>query len=710
MRAIVTFVCLIFFTVATAGEIDYPLTVDLNHPQYVDGVISTTQGGVISSPRMRLQAQKIFYTYKLDAGKKHHTVLAEGNLLFERDGAFYVGEKLEFDFTTKTGFIYGGKTRIDFWFISGETIQIHSDDRFSLTNARLTTSENANPLWTIQARQMEVSQRSFLEATGATTVRFATIPIFYLPPLPYKANLKSSSDSVVSYILAKDTGLWPLVGLRYRLYASSVFSLFASLNLRPSKGIQGTVESRYLSKTNRSEFLTRSYADHDTFYRDEDPDQAKAHYRFQGLYTARSANQRSSFDLQYDYLSDKNLQTDFVAPQFEFDTNKETKLHFLHLAENSIFSLNSLVRVNSFQTLKQELPSSFWHLKPLSLGQSQLVMESSFAASYLSYTFAHDLNQPGFDSGRFATTQALYRAFFIRGFSITPLARLYGIFYTKTQTSNAPSGQAVLEYECLADFKLRKHYGFGEHTLIPYAHYRGLTSPTLALDHPYIFSIRDGYDRLNLVRFGLKQLVYLSHSSCFPSNFTFDLYGYAFFNASTFRNTIPKLGFNASCHFPSFEVTGQLRWNQEQKVFDTANLAIAWTINRSFAFKTELRHRSRFYWRRNSPDNFIFEVARPIAQLRNSPLSDKRTTLMSRLQMKIAPQWIARVESHIGWGRDNQPDYNAVKVDLFTTISTSWQLHMTLIHSPSSENKDTRFVMSLALGAKPNLTEKLGTF
>ena len=104
------------------------------------------------------------------------------------------------------------------------------------------------------------------------------------------------------------------------------------------------------------------------------------------------------------------------------------------------------------------------------------------------------------------------------------------------------------------------------------------------------------------------------------------------------------------------------------------------------------------------------EVTRPIDQLLESPLSDGRNSLMSRLQIKIAPQWTARIESHIGWGRKKEPSYNAIKVDLFTTISTSWQLHATLIHSPAPDNKDTRFLFNWSLGAKPNLTEKLGTF
>ncbi len=94
------------------------------------------------------------------------------------------------------------------------------------------------------------------------------------------------------------------------------------------------------------------------------------------------------------------------------------------------------------------------------------------------------------------------------------------------------------------------------------------------------------------------------------------------------------------------------------------------------------------------------EVTRDIHDLLHSPLSDGRNTLLSRLQIKIAPQWVVRLESHIGWGRGGEPNYNEGKFDLITMISTSWRLRLTFIHSLAPHKKNDQFTFGLSLVKK----------
>ena len=91
------------------------------------------------------------------------------------------------------------------------------------------------------------------------------------------------------------------------------------------------------------------------------------------------------------------------------------------------------------------------------------------------------------------------------------------------------------------------------------------------------------------------------------------------------------------------------------------------------------------------------QVSRTIPQLLDSPLSDGRNTLMTRLQLKIAPQWIARVESHIGWGRKREPGYNAIKVNLSTVISTGWKVNIAYEHAPGIDGKNDHFNFKIKL-------------
>src|SRR5690242_11215205 len=47
---------------------EHPLTVNLKNPAFVHGVISTSDGGVIDAPGIRIQAQNVEYTNKIENG------------------------------------------------------------------------------------------------------------------------------------------------------------------------------------------------------------------------------------------------------------------------------------------------------------------------------------------------------------------------------------------------------------------------------------------------------------------------------------------------------------------------------------------------------------------------------------------------------------------------------------------------------------------
>ncbi|MCB1106462.1 MAG: hypothetical protein KDK76_00020, partial [Chlamydiia bacterium] len=89
---------LFLLTASLCGAQEF--TVDLKDPQYHHGVISTHNGGVITSPELRVQARHIVYTNRLEKGETIHRLVAEGDLMLESGGHTYVGRRLEYDFVT----------------------------------------------------------------------------------------------------------------------------------------------------------------------------------------------------------------------------------------------------------------------------------------------------------------------------------------------------------------------------------------------------------------------------------------------------------------------------------------------------------------------------------------------------------------------------------------------------------------------------------
>lgn len=674
-------------------------TVNLKNPIYKNGTISTSEGGIITSSELRIQARHIIYINKIEKGQPINQVIAEGELMVDNRGQLYVGRRLEYDFVTKTGIVYEGVTGIDLWFLGGEKIKLNPDKSFYLYNAFITTSERKKAEWKIQSREIEVNKNRLLTAKNVT-FRFFDTSLFWLPT--FKSNLvKPLTDAPIRYRVEWDRGMYPKFSMRYKIYSWELFDLFFRLNIRPSKGIGGAIESNFASFDKRKKFQTKSYIDHDTFYRNTRPNEARFNYRLQGLYEAQNEDKSSSLHLSYDKLSNRNMQSDFRTSNFEVSTVQQTLLKIRNHQNWMIAGIDARPRINSFQGFKQELPTSFWTPHPFTLGSTGILSENRVKLSYLSYVLADDIKSPipDFDSTRLETHNTLYRSFKYKGLNLTPLLSFRGIFYNKSRKGH-PICQAALNYEMFIDLKLKRHYKKTDHILQPYIHYQGLTHPTISPDTPYIFDITDGLNRLYQIRSGIQNAFYLKKYPLFEPNFMADIYLYAFFSNRTFQKTIPKIQSSMTWNFPSVVLKKQIGWNIEKQTLDFVNLSAAWTINQNFAFKTEWRHRGRFAWRHANENNHIVEITRSIQNLLDSPLSDRRNTFLTRMQMKIGADWTARLESHIGWGRQDQPSYHETHIELITLISTSWKLRLVFTHSPAPNKKNDHFSFAFSLNRK----------
>src|SRR5579883_1628302 len=109
--------------------------VNLKDPTFSKGSITTTQGGVIEAEDLRIQAKKIEYTNKTENGLPVKKVVAEGDLLLEYRNQAFVGRRLEYDFISKTGTVWNGRTSTEYWFLGGDEIELLSDGSFRILNA-----------------------------------------------------------------------------------------------------------------------------------------------------------------------------------------------------------------------------------------------------------------------------------------------------------------------------------------------------------------------------------------------------------------------------------------------------------------------------------------------------------------------------------------------------------------------------------------------
>jgi hypothetical protein len=668
------------------------IQINLKEPVFSQGVIKTDQGGIITAEGIRIQAQKIEYTNKIENGHRILKIVAEGDLMMEFGERAFVGQKLEYDFVTKTGTLWQGKTYVDIWFLGGDRIDLKEDGSYVIYNAFVTTCESQDNTWEINSESVKITKDHLLSANNIR-FRFFKVPVFWLPS--FKSNLKFFSDPPIRYKIVWDKGLGPRATMRYRVFSWEDFNLFFRLDYRLKRGFGAALESEYYSKDERTTFVTRSYGAHDKVVSDE---RGPRRYRLQGLFSHESLDQKTYTHLTYDKFSDIKMISDFRSSDFEIDTQRRTRLLINHQEDLAFGTFTVQPRLNRFESINQELPLLNMGVRPFNLGKSGILSENYVSAGYLDYVFANELHHSfpflrDTHSARLETRNRLYRPFSLGPVNLTPSLGIIGIFYNNNP-DHTSVGQGVLTYGGEVNTKLYRSYIQYRHIVEPYLSYIGLSRPKAGLSEHFTFNIEDGYFQLNSLRLGVRNALFsLKKTQLFPV-LSIDIYTYAFIDDSTFQKTFPKGYVAVVWNRPAYLVQVNSCWNFEEQVLDFFNARSEWTVNENVALILEFRHRSKYDWRKADHQNFILDVARSIEELLDSPLSDGRNTFLSRLQLRLSPKWTCHFESHTGWGRKNDPSYNAFKIDILTLLTCNWRLKFSFTHTPNDDRFSTQIQLA----------------
>lgn len=661
------------------------LEINLNDPLFSQGVIKTDKGGVITAEGIRIQAQKIEYTNKIENGTRLLKVVAEGDLMMEFGGRVFVGEKLEFDFTTKTGTLWHGRTDVDIWFLGGDKIELQQDGSYYIYNAFITTCESQENSWEINSESVRISKEHVLSANNIK-FKFFKVPVFWLPA--FKSNLKLFSDPPIKYKLVWDKGLGPRATMRYRILSWQDLNIFFRLDYRLKRGFGGAVESEYYSPDDRTVFITRSYGAHDKIVPEE---RGPRRYRLQGLLSHQSLDKKTFLHLQYDKFSDLQMIDDFKSNDFVIDTQKRTRLLINHQESNVFGTLSLQPQINRFESINEQLPLVTMGVRPFALGSSGILSENFINAGYLKYVFAQELHNTlkPTHAARLETQNKLYRPFHMGPVTFTPYAGVIGVFYNNNP-EHKDTGQLAFSYGGELSTQMYHTYARQTHRVEPYLQYTGLTKPRVNNHHHFTFSMDDGYYKLNQLRMGTRNYFFSRSSTLLLPVFTIDLYTNAYFGQNRYSKSLPKLYTTLGWNRPTYALMSDIAWNFQEEVLDFFNTRVDITYSDNFAFGVEYRYRSQYDWRKANHDNFLLDMTHSIESLLHSPLSDQRDTFLSRFQLRLSPKWTLHMESIQGWRRKKDPFYSAVKADVTTLLPSNWKLKFSYSHTPDDDRFSTQ--------------------
>ncbi len=645
------------------------LNVYLRNPVYKNGVLYTSQGGVIQNGDIRIQAANIQYFHRLEDGAMVQKIEAEGDLLIQYKGRVFVGSELEFDFSKMNGIVYDGKTFSSMWYVGGDKIQLASDGSYRVTNAFVTTCENKYSTWDLRASSVNVIKNELFQAKKVR-LRFFQLPKIWLPS--FKLNLKRFKEPIFRYYVNWNRG--PKVGFRYQLYSWQDFAFYGRLEYRLKKGWGGALESEYFPPDGLTQFTTRNYLGTDRLFNAED---VERRYRIQGAFHSQTKSGKTDTTLTWDKYSDVRMPGDFKSEDFEVNTALKTMLYIHHKEEAVIASFKCMPRVNPFESLKQELPTVYMTTHPTQIRNTGIISTNFVKASYLNFQYSEQLvtSLRDFHSPRVELFEHLYRPIHIKAVTITPHLSGRAILYG-TAPSHTPKYLGLLGYGVDLHMSGQRQFSRYKHVLEPYVKYQALTRPTVDPDEHFIFSIQDGYQKIQQVEVGVRNLLFSKKRPLKEASFESNLYANAFFSDPVIPQVVPRAYLLLSWKLPSVHMSWHNCYNFRNHILDFSNARLLWTVNENVAMSLEGRYRSKYDWRKSDHENFILDVSRKEGDLLASPLSDRRITLLSRLFIRLTPFWSLKFESHHGFYRLNGRPYNEFKIHLYTWLSAAWKLDL----------------------------------
>lgn len=667
------------------------IVVDLREPTYCDGVLTTTKGGVVTGPAIRIQAQNITYTQRQDEDGQILLLEAEGELMAEYNGWLFIGDRMEYDFVRGEGVIYDGRTGMQDWFFGGKRITLQADGTHVIEDGFATTSEASNSDWQILSPYIRIINNQFLDARNIQ-FRFVKLPIFWFPS--YRLNLATKWHTPIKY-RARWTGrLGARVGITYQFYKGEEWSAAVVTDYSLRQGLGGGFEVERADSCGPGRFRSIAYYASDRSPYEENRTER---YRIWGSLYESWYNDTLSLWISYDKLSDKFMPSDYYQKSINSRNIQPTKLSLRKRSDNWIANFVVHPRLNDFQTIKQELPSLQLNLRPRSLYQTGIISDTWAEASFLN--FRYDDSLPGvsdYQSGRFELRQRFYRPSLIGPLLLTPETGFTVIHYTDSPSDHAIT-QTVALLGSRAETRIRRDCDTWSHAMTPYVHFRSHQAAHSPVTDHYLFDHDDGITNLNLARFGLHNSIYACCGQEARQSLQADLYAYLIADQSNVPESLPRIYFDATWR-PSNQIVYRVAsaWDRVRSDIDHINVGADVTLSENLAFSSEYRHRSDYAWRKLDPENFFVDVARDEPSLLASRVSDRRDTLLNHLFWRPSPWWAVEWISQLGWNRRNQPKYHEYQIDLHAQLRASWQVRL----SYQSRENDSRVAVYLSLGRR----------
>ena len=453
--------------------------------------------------------------------------IAEGNVRVTQKGAYFTGERMNYNFETKKGIVLKGYLNsTPFYGKANEVDKIENKDQFKLDGGYITTCDLEKPHYRVRAKQIMLYLGDKVIAKHIF-VYIGNVPVLYWP---YYVQPLKERKSYITIIPGnkKDWGYYALTSYRYYIDQNN----------------KGDILLDYRTKMGVAEGINHYY---------ETPDigrgAVKVYYTRENAFVYQSTNAeidrwrwqvRHEWDMgegtdtkalfEFNTMSDRDVIKDFFYNEYEeIGANPDNYLTFITQKESYSTQFLIRARMDNFLDVVERLPEFditvpdnqvFKDIKILKDVPIYYKMNSS--AVYLNHEFDNtntSTPQKDIGDGRVDTyNQISYAAKLFRALSVTPYAALEDTYYSRLATSETNQIRNIFTAGVNNSIKFYKVYDVTSnflgidinklrHVITPTANYFYSPSPTIAPTKINQMDAIDALDKQNGVLLGLENRI-----------------------------------------------------------------------------------------------------------------------------------------------------------------------------------------------------------
>ncbi len=329
---------------------------------------------------------------KLTVNTQTKDAEAEGNVRLEDAKGVIVGEKMKYNFQTKSGTLINAGFRANPFFGRAENVEKVSDSEFVARRGYITTCDFDNPHWRMKSKRMDIFPDDKIQ-TKDDSLYIRKVPILYVPQFD-----KSLKDSLMHVQLmpgkSKDWGPYVLSAWRYSITEDVKARIY--LDYRSNFGIAEGFGTNYST----SEFGKGDFKYYYTQERDKskDVDQtdvnaAKVFQRYLVRWRHQAnIDEQTNFTGEYYKIEDSkgaiygrssfNFMKDYFYREYEKQAQPPSYGLFHHNFGYSTLDFFGQLRTNTWYDpgYLESLPEIRYNLASFKMGETPLYFTNTSSA------------------------------------------------------------------------------------------------------------------------------------------------------------------------------------------------------------------------------------------------------------------------------------------------------------------------------------------